>query len=82
MPLYFATMLDKNLHQNAIGSFVLETLHKIAQVNRLPQTEADLAQCASQLTVWMSPNHRLVDLQPVEADDMLVIGTEQDLKSF
>ena len=82
MPFYFVTMLDKSLHQNDLSSFVLETLHKIAQVNKLPQSGVDLEKCAAELTVWMSPNHRLLDLMPVEADDLLVIGSESDLAKF
>ena len=32
--------------------------------------------------IWLAPNHQLMDLEPVEADDMLVIGTNDDLKRF
>ena len=42
MPCYFAAMLDKNLHQNQLKSFVLETLHKIAEANDIMQSDKDL----------------------------------------
>lgn len=32
--------------------------------------------------IWLAPNHQLMDLEPVEPDDMLVIGTADDLRRF
>ena len=75
-------MLDKNLHQNQLKSFVLETLNKIAEVNGLPQSETNLENCANELIVWMAPNHKLIDLSPIEKDDLLVIGSQTDLEIF
>ncbi len=63
-------------------SFVLETLHKIAEANGITQSEKDLEDCANELTVWMAPNHKMLDLEPIEKDDLIVIGSQADLEKF
>ena len=63
-------------------SFVLETLYKIAEDTGVSQNDKSLEHCANELICWMAPNHKLIDLSPIEKDDLLVIGSQADLATF
>ena len=34
------------------------------------------------MTLYLPPNHQLLDLDPIEKDDLLTLGTRQDIQSF
>ena len=67
-------MLNKERHHNHIASFLQETLSKINYQKHNNQDEI-----GDTLRIWLAPNHKMLDLTAVEADDMLVVGTEAQL---
>ena len=52
------------------------------EASGISKSDQNLEQYADELTVWMSPNHKLLDLSPIEKDDLLVIGSQADLEQF
>ena len=73
---YFVTMLDRTKNENQVESFLQETLCKLSEsLSDLYQPHCSLPYPT--FTMWLAPNHRLLDLTAVEADDLLVIGTHE-----
>ena len=62
---YYTIMLDKQKHCFSVESFLVEVLHRTGISEK----------AGKDLRIWLAPNHRLIDLSPIDEDDMLVIGT-------
>lgn len=73
---YLTVKLDKQKHKFQKEGFLAEVVDKARSALRLRSDSA-----ANKL-IWLAPNHQLMDLEPVEPDDMLVIGTADDLRRF
>lgn len=73
---YFTCKLDKQKHKMQKDSFMVEILDKVARCLNSPVVNP------SEKLVWLAPNHQLMDLEPIEPEDMLVIGTLEDLRRF
>ena len=73
-------MLDRERHKSDFHSFIVETMPKIAQAKmskNLSECTVKSEQNPSNLMLWLAPNHRLLDLEAVEPDDLLVLGTQE-----
>ena len=85
---YFTMVLDRTKHENSVSSFLAQAICKVSMASagghRLGSRasnslfgQADL----QDVTIWLAPNHRLISLDAVEADDMLVIGTIEQFRA-
>ena len=73
---YLTAKLDKQKHKFTKEGFLSEVFAKAQGVLGLQDERL------SGKLMWLAPNHQLMDLEPVEPDDMLVIGTSEDLRRF
>lgn len=73
---YFTAKLDKHKHKFQKEGFLAEVFDKLQSALGLPSERI------SDKLLWLAPNHQLMDLEPIEPDDMLVIGTAEDLQRF
>ena len=72
---YYTLMLDRDRHKSDLNSFFVETMHKID-----PATNSNSDIFANSV-LWLAPNHRLLDLEVVEPDDLLVLGTREQFEA-
>ena len=77
--LQFVSVMDKTKHALNIESYLSELFDKISQIQS-DANKADFLPDPLGLRLWLAPNHQLLTLDPIEKDDLLVVGTSTDLK--
>ena len=78
---YYTVMLDRERHRCDFNSFLVETMYKITQSKINENVTVKSGQNPSDFMLWLAPNHRLLDLEVVEPDDLLVLGTQEQFEA-
>ena len=80
---YYTVMLDQERHKDQIESFLSEIMLRINKPNKNPHIK-DYSMTKFQddnLTLWLAPHYSILSLSTVQQNDMLVIGTHEQLEA-
>ncbi len=88
-PEYYTVMLDRERHKDQIESLLSEILLRIKKPEKNLKNHPEIKNHSPEdcrnglndLTIWLAPHYSILNLATIQQNDMLVIGTHEQLEA-